>query len=161
MRGHWAYLKYVLRHKYFVFLECVRLGIPFLGILHDWSKFSPSEWFPYVHSFFNPDGSSRDHRDDSGRLDPSSISREFDFAWLHHIHSNPHHWNHWSLVREQDENKVLRMPDKYAREMLADWRGAGMAKWGEDNTLVWYARNEAGIKLHPGARAWIEKELQW
>lgn len=162
MRGHWAHLKYMVRHKWFVFLECCKLGIPWLGVTHDLSKFLPSEWFPCVHSFFRPDGSRRDYRDDTGQYDPTRMNREFDFAWLHHVHWNPHHWQHWCLVREgEDHDKVLRMPDKYVREMLADWRGAGKAKWGEDNSLVWYARNQAGIKLRPGVRAWIEKEIGW
>lgn len=159
MRGHWAYLKYTMRHKWFVFLECCKLGIPWLGIVHDWSKLLPSEWIPHVHAFYKPDGSSRDYRDETGYYDPTRITREFDFAWLHHIHGNKHHPQHWLLSRDDDEDKILPMPHKYRREMLADWRGAGMAKWGEDNSIVYYARHRDKMKLSPTTRAWVEEKI--
>lgn len=41
VKGHLAYLWYVLRHKYFVFVECCRLGVPWRGLVHDLSKLSP------------------------------------------------------------------------------------------------------------------------
>lgn len=57
MKRHFAYLKYVLRHKYFVFREGLKLGVPILSlILHDWDKFLPDEWFPYARTFYAPDG---------------------------------------------------------------------------------------------------------
>jgi hypothetical protein len=50
------------------------------------------------------------------------------------------------------------MPDKYRREMLADWRGAGRAL-GKPDTQAWYAANRDKMKLHPETRAWIEQQL--
>jgi len=35
------YLKYLLRHKWFVMLECFKEGLFWLGLTHDLSKFSP------------------------------------------------------------------------------------------------------------------------
>jgi len=159
MRAHLSYLKYVIRHKWYVFLECYKLGIPVLGIVHDWSKFLPSEWFPYVRSFYNPDGTPRHVRDETGYYDPHKISGDFDLAWLHHQHWNKHHWQYWSLVQDEDEDKLLPMPDRYRREMLADWRGAGRAQ-GKTNTRAWYEKNQHKIKLHPETLIWIEGKLQ-
>ncbi len=52
------------------------------------------------------------------------------------------------------------MPDKYMREMLADWRGAGRAITGKDNTKEWYqGKRQKTILLHPDNKAWIETEL--
>ena len=63
MRGHISYLKYVLRHKWHVFVGCVKLGVPIhQAVIHDWAKFLPVEWFPYVRQFYNPDGSKRSVR---------------------------------------------------------------------------------------------------
>jgi hypothetical protein len=63
MSKHLKYLKYVLTHKWYVLLKCIELGIPWRGIVHDLSKFLPSEWSPYVeyfygdiHKFKSPDG---------------------------------------------------------------------------------------------------------
>ena len=158
MKAHLSYLLYVLRHKWYVFLECCKLGIPWLGIIHDWRKFRPSEWFPYVRSFYNPDGSKRVVRDETGYYDPAKISAEFDYAWLSHQHNNKHHWQYWMLVQDEDEDKLLPMRNKYRKEMLADWRGAGRAQ-GEPDTKSWYLKNQHKIKLHPGTRTWVEEQL--
>lgn len=146
MKAHLLYLRYVMRHKWFVFRECCRLGIPLAGIIHDWSKFTPSEWIPYVHYFY---GSSDDQED-----------RAFDMAWLLHQKRNPHHWQWWVLPEDSGAVKALPMPDRYRREMLADWRGAGLAQ-GTPDTLKWYAANRDKMTLHPETRDWIEQELDW
>ncbi len=122
------------------------MGIPIAGILHDWSKFTPSEWFPYVQFFYG---------DPKDRLREQS---KFDFAWLLHQIRNPHHWQWWVLPEDGGETKVLPMPDRYRREMLADWRGAGMAQ-GSPDTARWYQRNQVKMLLHPDTREWVEKEL--
>ena len=41
-----AHLKTVLRHRHQVMLHCIRAGIPVQGLLHDLSKFSPTEFIP-------------------------------------------------------------------------------------------------------------------
>lgn len=158
MRDHLSYLRYVIKHKWYVFLECCRLGIPWLGIIHDWSKFRPSEWIPYVHAFYNPDGTFRHVRDETGYYDPHNISADFDRAWLYHQHRNRHHWQYWHLVQDEDEEKTLSIPDRYRREMLADWRGAGRAL-GNPDTRAWYEKNRHKIQLHPATRQWIEAQL--
>lgn len=75
IRAHLSYLKYVLRHKWFVFRECQRVGITWRGIVHDMSKFSRAEWEPYVCVFYNPDGSRRDVRDATGHYDPTTLGK--------------------------------------------------------------------------------------
>lgn len=55
MKKHLRYLKYLIRHRWYVFLECCKLGIPWRGIVHNLSKFLPSEWFPYVERFYGND----------------------------------------------------------------------------------------------------------
>ena len=52
MRAHWAYFQYVMRHKWHVFVGCLRLGVPLhQAIIHDWVKFLPIEWDAYVRQF--------------------------------------------------------------------------------------------------------------
>ncbi len=46
MKRHWAYLKYVLRHKLFVALVCCKKGLLWRGLVHDWHKLRPSELDP-------------------------------------------------------------------------------------------------------------------
>lgn len=140
---HRNYLWYVLRHKWFVLEEGLRLGVPLWQlIVHDWTKFLPSEWFPYARYFYG-----------------SGQKQAFDVAWLKHQHRSPHHWQHWVLQEDSGDVKVLPMPDKYRREMLADWRGAGRAIHGKDETATWYTGTRQGRRLHPETQAWVEAEL--
>ena len=84
---HWSYLKYVARHKWFVWQASRRIGAsPWLALVHDASKFRPSEWLPYARTFYGADG--------SGQYDETPA---FNAAWLLHQHRNPHHWQHWLL----------------------------------------------------------------
>jgi hypothetical protein len=85
---HFKYLRYILRHKWYVFVECCRLGIPWRGAI-----------IP------------------------------------------------------------LRMPLKYRKEMLADWRGAGRAITGKNETRQWYEKNKDNMMLHPETQRWIEANL--
>ncbi|MCI0728857.1 MAG: DUF5662 family protein [Chloroflexi bacterium] len=160
MRDHIAYLRYVLRHKWFVFWECQKLRVPLLqAILHDWHKFLPDEWFPYAHYFYRPDGTPRQHRDGTGYYKPTDTGdHDFDYAWLLHQKRGKHHWQWWVLPEDNGGLKVLPIPDRYRREMLADWRGAGRAQ-GTPDTLAWYVKNKEKMQLHPTTRAWVEEQL--
>lgn len=150
MIAHLQYLKYLIRHKWFVLVECYHSGAPWLGVIHDLSKFSPSEWHPYVLSFYGRWKYSER---------PTWLVDAFDVAWLHHQKHNKHHWQYWILVQDEDEDKILPIPDKYRREMLADWRGASRAITNKDDTKDWYLNNRHKIKLHPETQAWIESQL--
>ena len=165
MRAHWKYLRYVLRHKWYVLVECFKYGLYWQGVVHDWHKFLPSEWFPYVGYFYGEDYPEyktvstyqKTHYGD--KWTKEWAQERFNKAWLHHIHFAPHHWQHWVLREDDGETKVLFMPWKYQREMLADWRGAGRAINGRDDTSQWYTENKGRMMLHPSVRDWIEDEL--
>ena len=156
MTAYLKYLSYVLRHKWFVFLSCCRMGIPWQGIIHDISKFYPWQWFPYVHAFY---GKKPNPRDNSGYYDAAKIGNDpFLIAWLDHIHRNKHHWQWWVLQHDDGGKSVFDMPLKYRREMLADWIGAGRAQ-GKPDTKAWYEANKDKMQLHPETRKWIEMVL--
>lgn len=151
------YLWYVLRHKWFVFLECCRLGIPWRGVVHDLSKLRPSEFIPYARHFHGPGaGGIKEGRDKTGYYKPTDTGdKAFDFAWLLHQKRNKHHWQWWVLPEDEGGLKVLEMPQKYRLEMLADWRGAGLAQ-GTPDTKAWYLANRDKMSLDPTTRSWLE-----
>jgi hypothetical protein len=155
MKKYCKYLSYVLRHKWFVFIECCKLGIPWRGLIHDMSKFLPSEWFAYAEYFYGEKLS--DNYCDVPVV--NERKRRFDFAWLLHQHRNPHHWEFWLLRKRNGAQVALSMPSVFKKELLADWRGAGRAISGKDNTVDFYKKNHAQIELHPGTRRWIEEQL--
>ena len=144
-----AYLKYIICHKWFVFWECVRLGIVWRGLIHDWHKFLPGEWLPYARYFYNLDGTPKPT--ETG--DPA-----FDFAWLLHQKRGRHHWQWWILPEDEGGIKILPMGEKDRLEMLADWRGAGKAQ-GTPDTKLWYKANNQKMQLHPDTRRWLEGML--
>lgn len=155
-RKHLLYGRYVLRHKWFVYREGRKLGVGRLQLLiHDWHKMTPGEWFPYVETFYGDKPSPR--RSDGG-YDPNGVSEAFDVAWLRHQKRGKHHWQWWVLPLDDGGQRALPMPDKYRREMVADWRGAGLAQ-GKSDTCAWYEVNRHNMTLHPETREWVELEI--
>lgn len=144
-----AYLNYVLRHKWFVFLECMRLGVPmWIAFFHDWHKFLPDEFLPYARTFYKSNGDKQ-----------YDETEAFAYAWNAHQKRSKHHYQYWMLTYDRGETVCLPMPDLWRREMLADWRGAGRAG-GTPDTFAWYLKNKDNIKLHPDTRRWIEAQLE-
>jgi hypothetical protein len=148
MRRHWQYLKYVLRHKCFVFIEGIKLGVPIWAlILHDWDKFTPSMWMAYSHTFYAPNG------DNQYKPDPN-----FNKAWNNHQKLNKHHWQYWVLHNDSGNSILLEIPTRHLRELLADWRGAGRAL-GFPDTARWYLKNRDNIQMNDKSKAWVCKKL--
>lgn len=168
MIAHLKYLRYVLRHKWFVLLGCLKTGAPLhLAILHDWSKFLLSEWWPYVRYFYGNypdlDYVTAARRGYHGRL-RDDVAREFNVAWLHHQRRNKHHWQYWLLTEDErtDGSHLpvpLVMPDRYVREMVADWYGAGRAL-NKPDTRGWYETNRHHMIMHPQTRRRVEQLLE-
>lgn len=148
----WQYLRYMLRHKWFVFRAGLKFKVPVWRLLiHDWSKFRYwTEWIPYRELFYNL---------------PCKESREaFQLASMRHIKINKHHWNYWVHVaggrdKETYTLRVHEMPEIYVREMIADWYGAGRAVRGTWSAGEWYEQNKDHILLHPYTRAMVEQFL--
>ena len=144
------YLKYILKHKWYVFVECCRLGIPWCGLMHDMSKLLPSEFFAYREYFYG-----------GWTFIPKPVEDDFDFAWHWHLKRNKHHWQWWIIKFDNGGLKIFEMPIEYRKEMLADWIGAGKAIHGKNEVIQWYADNKDNMALAPQTRAWIEKEIRY
>ena len=158
MLKYLKYFSYVFRHKWFVFVEACKLGIPWLGIIHDMSKFLPDEFVAYTNFFY---GKNPIKRDKTGYYKPTTTGDDkFDFAWLLHQKRNKHHWQWWILPEDQGSYKILDMPDKYILEMVADWKGAGLAQ-GKPDTNAWYEANKHKIVLSERTRFMVERILKW
>ena len=162
IRRHVEYGKYLVRHKWFVTIECFRRGLIWQGIVHDLSKFRPSEWFPYARYFYEPDGTKKTKRDKSGYYKPTDTGdAAFDFAWLLHQKRNRHHWQWWVLPEDNGGTKVLMMWDKYILEMACDWLGAGRAQGVENwqDPTPWYEKNKDKMQLNAVSRLYVESLL--
>lgn len=149
---YFIFLAYLIRHKWFVFRECLRLGVPWQGLVHDISKFLPGEFSAYADYY---------QRLQLGNGENTGLVAEDDshaLAWLVHQKRNRHHWQWWVLYGDRAQPTILPMPDRYIREMVADWRGAGMAQ-GQPDTIGWYRANRDRMLLHPSTRSKVESLL--
>lgn len=111
---------------------------------HDESKFLIEEYGPYDAYFYGG-------RDEGA----------FDVAWLHHIHNNPHHWQHWLLFEDENDGKPkpLEMPKVYALEMVADWWSFSWRSGNLREVFGWYDEHKVRIVLHPCTRKYVESVL--
>lgn len=99
---HWQYLKYVMIHKYWVFLAGWELGIPWLALIHDLSKFMPDEWRWYARHFYAPDGSKQTWQGKDGFYVDLKNDIKFEQAWQRHIRRNKHHPQYWVIIQSAD-----------------------------------------------------------
>lgn len=136
------YFWLTVKHKWFVFLACLKLKVSLKqAILHDMSKFSEDEYPFYQRYFF---GDIKDKTD-------------FDIGWNHHWMNNPHHWEYWQYSRVQGYIPPLDMPEKFIREMIADWMGAGRAYKGSWDIKEWLTKNFPTMKLSPATRVIVQQ----
>lgn len=116
---------------------------------HDHSKTNPDEYDAYDAYFY---GNNRSH----------AVMEAFNRAWLLHIHRNPHHWQHWVLINdEEDEGKVLvEMPYNYIIEMICDWWSFSWQKGDLSEIFSWYEAHSAHMQLAPHTRKTVE-DILW
>lgn len=136
-----GYKRYVAEHIKAVQFMGDHFGVsPSQMQVHDLSKWSDEEFIPYANNFYGDD-STKD-------------KNEFDRAWLHHIHNNPHHWNHWIL-----RDKALEMPERFAMEMICDWVGMAATRTGD--MTDWLISSSSGILLHQKTASFVESILRY
>ena len=114
-----------------------------LFVNHDSSKYSEAEYKAYDDYFYGPDGIK-----DRG-VATEKVERAFQYAWLHHIHHNPHHWQHWILHNDDKEEGVviLDMPDRYILEMICDWWSFSWRNGNLWSMWDWLASTDGYIQL--------------
>ena len=164
MKPHFMYLKYVIRHKWFVFVACMKVDpwrLLWRAIKHDWHKFTPAEWGPYVDYFYKEFPKFAEvgvfHKEMLwDKYTQEWAQDRFDRAWLNHQHKGDHHWQHWVLREDDGSTKVVKMPFIAMLEMICDWRGAGKAIHGRDEVAEWYTANKDKMILHPSTRHDVE-----
>ena len=162
---HVRYMAYLVRHKWFVLVAGMRVGVALWRLLiHDWSKFLPSEWFPYVQNFYGDN--SHEGLQAIGEFGLAELAPygyyakdRFNAAWNLHQKRNKHHWQYWLLTHDTGETVPMPMPDKYIREMVADWMGAGRAITGRWEVQEWYEKNKRRMVMRDSVRRRVTELL--
>lgn len=158
------YLLYLLKHKYYVMIECFKRGLYWRGLVHDNSKFLPSEFFPYMNYFFSKNNNIKRGRNKTGYYTPYNTGdNKFDFAFFLHQKRNKHHWQWWVLPKDENGTKTFEILEPYLTEMICDWIGAGKAQGKSSpkndiyyETRQWYNNNKTKLQLHDNTRKKIE-----
>lgn len=144
----------VVKHRHLVIAHCFRAGIGMQGLLHDLSKFSPTEFIPGALYF-------------QGTRSPTEREREvygYSFAWMHHKGRNRHHFEYWCDLNPATKRyEAARMPIRYVKEMFCDRIAASKIYQGENYTnwhpLDYYLRGNARSRMHPDTADLLESWL--
>ena len=147
------YTQYIIEHKENVlkaYLWLKEHGITELAIdeqinAHDMSKYTEEEYDPYDAYFYGNK--------------TKKVKENFDYAWLHHIHANPHHWQHWVLINDEDGTYALEMPENYVIEMLSDWWAFSHKSGNLYEIFDWYKAKKKNMILHENTRKLVEETL--
>ena len=110
----------ITKHRWVVFKLCCKVGLPWRGLTHDLSKYSPTEFLESIHYYEGNRSPIVGAKQDKG----------YSEAWLHHKGRNKHHSEYW-VDRNAPEQTPI-MPYKYVAEMLCDKLAAGIVYQGKN-----------------------------
>ncbi len=144
----------ITKHRHRVMRHCFLAGIPFQGLVHDLSKYSPAEFIPGAKYYL-------------GNRSPNEGEREvlgYSSAWLHHKGRNRHHYEYWMDYSSKTKRpEPVEMPLKYVKEMFCDRVAASKIYQGKNYTtahpLQYYSNAKSRIIMHPNTAALLEKLL--
>ena len=152
----WLHFKTITRHKLLVMKYCFRIGLYKQGLLHDLSKYSPTEFLVGCKYY-------------QGTRSPNNAEREdigVSTSWLHHKGRNKHHFEHWVDYSVNDGEHVImgaQMPRKYVAEMLMDRIAASKTYRGsaykDSDPLAYYKNAKEPPFMHIQTRRQLEHLL--
>ena len=152
----WKHFKTVTYHRYLVMKGCFKVGLYKQGLLHDLSKYSPSEFLVGAKYY-------------QGNSSPNNAEREaigYSSAWLHHKGRNRHHYEYWidySTKEIAGGMAPAPMPVKYVAEMLMDRIAAckvyNGAQYTDAAPLAYYSKGRENAFIHPQTKELLERLL--
>lgn len=145
----------VQRHRHRVFLHCKKAGIPWQGLFHDLSKFSPEEFIPGVLYY-------------QGVRSPNEREREckrFSKAWMHHKGRNKHHFEYWTDYSPVTRSlEAVEMPFLYVVEMFCDRVAASKVyrkdAYRDEDPLNYFLSGRKNRFIHPKTSGELEGMLR-
>ncbi len=147
----------ITKHKILVMKGCFHIGLYRQGLLHDLSKYSPTEFLVGCRYY-------------QGSRSPNNAEREvygYSQAWLHHKGRNKHHFEYWTdYTLEQNAVPMagVKMPRKYVAEMLMDRIAASKvyngAAYTDSFPLAYYLKGKNHYLMHPDTAKELEGLLR-
>ena len=155
-----GHFRTVTEHKIQVMRHCFAVGLYYQGIMHDMSKYMPSEFLEGCRYY------------QDGKRSPNNGEREakgYSFAWMHHKGRNRHHFEFWTdyaakPMKGQHPVGAVQMPRKYVAEMLMDRIAAYKTYLKEDYTrhepLKYFQKGKGKHLMHPQTSRELERMLK-
>ena len=153
----WGHFCTITRHKLLVMRYCFRIGLYRQGLLHDLSKYAPSEFIVGCRYY-------------QGNRSPNNAEREatgVSMAWLHHKGRNKHHFEYWVDYAPDDPRVIMGapMPPKYIAEMVMDRISASRTYQGDAYTqqhpLAYFMKSKEKLWfIHPDTKKDLEALLR-
>lgn len=151
IKNAFKHFKKICIHKWWVFYYCCKAGMPLVGFMHDWSKFSPTEFCESVKYYVGT----------SSPIDECKLQKGYSMAWQKHKGRNFHHYEAWTDNYDSGTTSI-EMPYRYVTEMFCDYIGAAKAYLGKDFTWEkefkwWLCKKESAKSMHPSTKLFISK----
>jgi hypothetical protein len=157
MSKAWNHFRTINHHKNLVMKGCFQVGLYRQGLLHDLSKYSPTEFLVGCKYF-------------QGTMSPNNAEREdrgYSSAWLHHKGRNKHHMEYWidydvskAAGKEHGGMTGMKMPVRYVVEMFIDRISASKnyqkEKYRDDSALIYYQKGKGHYLIHEDTAALLE-----
>lgn len=153
----WEHFCTITYHRRLVRQYCFKVGLYRQGLLHDLSKYSPTEFFVGARYF-------------QGDRSPNNAEREvkgYSASWLHHKGRNKHHFEYWVDYTLQSDQLLggMKMPVHFVVEMFMDRIAACRTyqKGAYTNASPWeYHMKSRRVHtiMHPESLALLEHMLQ-
>lgn len=152
-----AHFKTITKHRNLVCRYCFRLGLYKQGLLHDLSKYSPTEFWRGAKFYLGTRSPNDAERKETG----------VSLAWLHHKGRNRHHLEYWIDYQFDGKGGAgmggNEMPIRYVAEMFCDRIAASKVYMKEEYTDAasynYFIRSKDHLLIHPETSAELEKML--
>ncbi len=151
-----AHFKTITKHRRLVRQFCFQCGLYRQGLVHDLSKYSPTEFWVGARYY-------------QGNRSPNDMEKRdkgYSAAWLHHKGRNKHHLEYWidyGWVGDHVELTGMRMPERYVVEMFCDRYAAARVYQGKDfsrsRPYEYYMQGKDHTLIHPESGALLETLL--
>ena len=143
----------ITKHRHEVMKNCFKCGIFIQGLLHDLSKYTPTEFLVGVTHYQGTRSPNEGEREDYG----------YSKAWMHHKGRNKHHFEYWTDYVPGKGLQPVKMPLRYLKEMFCD-RVAATKVYQKDNykpgaPLEYFLKGSAKKAMHPETAELLEKLL--
>jgi hypothetical protein len=153
----WNHFCTITHHKNLVMEGCFQVGLYRQGLLHDLTKYSPTEFLVGCKYF-------------QGNMSPNNAERKdkgYSSAWLHHKGRNKHHLEYWidynvseTADKEHGGMTGMKMPVRYVVEMFIDRVSASKnylkENYRDDSALAYFQKGRGHYLIHEDTEALLE-----